>query len=138
MRAKAIIKWILRIIVFIIIAFLLILGIFTYQTEYRIADIADSVSYDGRHELLFQSVGEPDWPFGDSHARLVLKCHGKTVTKFDFDVANDGGILYPDNWSVSWEEKCVKVIIIGEEQPDILYTLSFDGLVHSDSPKYFS
>lgn len=46
---------------------------------------------------MYQSVGEPDWPFGYSHARFVLKHDGSTVTKYKFDVANDGGILHLDS-----------------------------------------
>ncbi len=62
-----------------------------------------------------------------------MKRNGETVTKRKFDVANDGGVLHPENWSVRWEENCVNVIISGEEQADELYTYFFDGTVRYES-----
>lgn len=53
-------------------------------------------------------------------------------------MANDGGVLYAGNWSVSWGENCAEVIISGEEQSDILYILSFDGTVQVSSPEDLS
>ena len=111
----------------------LLVGGLTYVTRYKITDIDASASPNGEYELLFQNVGEPDWPFGYSHARFVLKQGDKTITKYRFDVANDGGTLWADNWDVSWEADCARVIISGEEQPDILYTLYFDGTVRGNS-----
>ena len=129
MKSKKTIKLVCGIAVVILAALLLLIGSFIYVTRYRIADIDTAASDDGQYEVIFQAVGEPDWPFGYSHARIVLKHNGAVITKRKFDVANDGGVLYPDNWSVRWEENCVKVIINGEEQPDELYTYFFDGAV---------
>ena len=110
-------------------AALLLISSYTYVTRYRITDIDSALSADGQYQVLFQAVGEPDFPFGDSHARILLKHGGRTITKYKFDVANDGAILYPDNWRVSWEKNCVKIIISGEEQPDRIYRIFFDGAV---------
>jgi len=79
--------------------------------------------------VVFQSVGEPDFPFGYSHARLVLKNGENTISNYRFDVANDGGTLGQENWSADWEETCVKVTISGEEQSDELIRMYFDGRV---------
>lgn len=133
MKSTKIFKWVCGIATVILAALLLLIGSFTYVTRYRISDIDVAASPDGTHEIVFQAVGEPDWPFGYSHARIVLKHNGETVTKCKFDVANDGGVLHPDNWNVCWEENCVKVIISGEEQPDALYTYFFDGAVQYES-----
>lgn len=79
--------------------------------------------------MLLQNIGEPDWPFGYSHARLVLKHKGKTVTRHKFDVAN-GGILCPGSWSATWQDDCVEVTVSTvstEEQRDVFYSLCFDG-----------
>ena len=129
MKARKIIKRLCGIAAVILAVLLLLIGIFVYDMRYRISDIDAATSPDGKHEIVFQTVGEPDWPFGYSHARIVLKRNGETVTKQKFDVANDGGVLHPENWSVRWEENCVKVIISGEEQPDARYTYFFVGAV---------
>ncbi|MBR3153951.1 MAG: hypothetical protein IKF10_02995 [Lachnospiraceae bacterium] len=129
MKAKKILKWVCGIAAVILAALLLLIGSFIYVTRYKISDIDAATSPDSEHEIVFQAVGEPDWPFGYSHARIVLKRNSETVTTHKFDVANDGGVLHPENWSVRWEENCVKVIISGEEQPDAFYTYYFDGTV---------
>lgn len=116
---------------------LLLIGYFAYVTKYRISEIDTSVSDDGSYEIFFQSIGEPDFPFGASHARLVLKHDGKTVTKYRFDVANDGKTLSPGSWSVSWTQDSVEVTVRGEEQSDAHYTFCFDGrteITQSDTP----
>lgn len=129
MNAKKTIRAVCKIAAGILAALLLLVGGFAYVTSYKITDIDSSVSDDGQYELLFQSVGEPDWPFGSSHARLALRHGSRSVTKYKLDVENDGKVLYADNWRVSWEDNCVKVTISAEEQADILYILFFDGTV---------
>lgn len=104
-----------------------------YATKYKITIIESSVSVNEDYELLFQSVGEADWPFGNSHARLVLKNKGKDIIKYKFVVANDGKNLCSDNWKVTWNDDSVDVLIIGEEQKDTLYSLTFDGDVQIKS-----
>ena len=107
-------------------ALLSLTGSYVYVTKYKITDIDSSVSPDGKYEVLFQSVGDPDWPFGHSHARITLKQDDKTMEQFKLDVANDGGVLHPENWHVSWDDTCVIITISGEEQDDALYTLYYD------------
>lgn len=121
------IKVLLGVTSFILVLLLLSVGSLIYAVRYRVGDIDASVSPDGNYEVLFQSVGEPDWPFGYSHARVLLKSGKRTISKYRFDVANDGMILHPDNWKVKWEEVCVHVTISGEEQDDNRFTLFFDG-----------
>lgn len=106
---------------------LILFGIFEYTAKYKIDVIDSFLSFDGNFELMFQSVGEPDWPFGPSHARFVLKCNGEVLTKYKLDVFNDGKNLCDANWQVLWKDRSVEVLIIGEEQEDVLYSLTFDG-----------
>ena len=92
-------------------ALLFLTGCYVYVTKYKITDIDSSVSPDGKYEVLFQRVGDPDWPFGHSHARITLKQDDKTMEQFKLDVANDGGVLHPENWHVSWDDTCVIITI---------------------------
>lgn len=128
-NGNQIFKWILRTIAILLCIILLAAARFTYVTKYKIGNIDKAISPNGEYEVLYQSVGEPDWPFGASHARLVLKNEGKTVLKQAFDVANDGAILFDDSWQVRWQEDCVRITISGEEQDDEIFTLYFDGRV---------
>ena len=107
----------------------LLFGSFIYKVKYKISDIDSDISVDGSYEIVFQAIGEPDWPFGYSHARLVLKDGNRIISKYRINVANDGGTLSQDNWNVSWQDSCVQIMICGEEQGDELYALYFDGTV---------
>lgn len=137
MKRKNIMKWGCGILAVLSAAALLLIGSFVYITRYRIADIDSSTSNDSQYKVIFQSVGEPDWPFGYSHARIVLKRDNRLITKYKFDVANDGGILLPQNWRVEWLDTCVRIVISGEEQDDMLYTFHFEGTVDAETlPNY--
>lgn len=104
-----------------------LIGSFTYATKYRINPVDSSVSPDGKYELLLQQIGDPEWPFGSTHARLVLKDESGIITKYPFYVLNDGCSVHQDSWKVTWTDTYVKVVISGEEQNDDQYILYFDG-----------
>lgn len=129
MNIKKLLLWLGGILACICVILAVLIGSFIYKTRYKITEIDTSTSPDGRYELHFQAVGEPDFPFGYSHARFELKDSGKTITILLFDVANDGAILFPDNWEVVWEDTDVKATVHGEEQEDREYLLPFDGEV---------
>jgi hypothetical protein len=107
------------------------IGCFTYTTRYRINHVDSSISPDGQYEVLLQQIGDPEWPFGPTHARLVLNGESQKISQYNFVVLNDGGCLIQEDWSVIWEETCVKITISGKEQPDKLITLYFNGKTES-------
>lgn len=104
-------------------------GLLLYNINYKTTDIDVSESPDGTHELHFQQIGEPDWPFGSTHARLTLESNGKTVATCSFDIANDGKNLGPENWEAIWGNNHASATIFGEEQNDFHYNLGFDGKI---------
>lgn len=108
-----------------------LIGSVIYTTKYRVNSVDSSTSQDGKYELLFQQIGEPDWPFGYTHARLVLKDELGTIAKYSFDVRNDGASVHSDSWQVIWKEDSVEVVISGKEQNDEQYILYFDGKTDS-------
>jgi len=130
---KSAVRGIMGIMAAFNIMIVVLAGNFTYTTRYKIHEVAYSTSQDGRYVLLFQQVGDPDWPFGHNHARLVLKDESGTITKYHFDVANDGANVHSDSWQVTWKENCVEVVISGEEQNDNQYILYFNGKIDSIS-----
>ena len=135
MKERIVKKSVVRFILGALIAFSLIIAIiagsFIYVSKYKTNVVASSASPDGQYELLLQQIGEPDWPFGYTHARLVLKDKSKTVAMHSFDVANDGGIIDAENWKVTWKENCVEAVISGEEQNDNQFILYFNGKTDS-------
>ncbi len=129
---KPVVRGLLGILAVINIMIAFSVGIFTYDTKYKIHEVAASTSFDEKYVLLFQQVGDPDWPFGHTHARLVLKSGTESIAKFSFDIANDGGNAHPDMWQVTWKEDRVEAVISGEEQNDNQYILCFDGKTDSN------
>ena len=124
---KPTVRVILGTLAFFNILIMILAGSFTYTTRYKIHDVASYTSPDGKYELVFQQIGDPDWPFGHTHARLVLKDESGTVARYSFDMANDGGVASPEDWKVTWREDCAEAVISGKEQNDNQYILFFDG-----------
>ncbi len=106
-----------------------LIGLFVYETAYKINEIDVSVSPGGEFELYFQQIGDPEWPFGYTHVQLVLKDGEKTIVKRRFNIADDGCNAGSRNWQVSWNETYVSAVISGSEQSDWEYDIYFDGTI---------
>ena len=119
-------------VAFFNILIMILVGSFTYTTRYKIHDIASYTSSDGKYELSFQQVGDADWPFGHTHARLVLKDEAGMIAKYSFDIANDGANASPDLCQVTWKATQVEAVISGEEQNDNQYILYYNGKIDSN------
>ena len=122
----------LEIIVVLGLMLAVLISSVTYTTRYRVNFVDSSTSQDGKYELLFQQIGDPDWPFGYTHARLVLKDELGTIAKYSFDVRNDGAAVHSYSWKVTWKEDSVEAVISGKEQNDEQYILYFDGKTDSN------
>ena len=128
-KRKSELRVILGIMAAIAFVFAYLLGDLIYDTRFKINPVDKSTSPDGTYELSFQQVGDPDWPFGYTHARLVLKNGKRVIIKQTFDIADDGAKATINSWNVDWKDTSVEVIISGTEQEDVLYVLKFDGSV---------
>lgn len=124
-------KYVVIIAGILVMVVLLPLGYVRYKTRYKAEQISTSMSPDGDYELVIYSVGEPDFPFGAAHGRLVLKGKEKTVAYMPFEVANDGARFYDGDLETTWYGDRVEVVVSGSEQRDELMTLCFDGQTSS-------
>ena len=124
-------KYVVIIAGILVMVVLLPLGYVRYKTRYEAEQISESTSPDGDYELVIYSVGEPDFPFGAAHGRLVLKGKEKTVAYMPFEVANDGARFYGGDLETTWYGDRVEVVVSGSEQHDELVTLRFDGQTSS-------
>ncbi len=120
-------KYVVIIAGILVMVVLLPLGYVRYKTRYEAEQISMSTSPDGDYELVIYSVGEPDFPFGAAHGRLVLKGKEKTVAYRSFEVANDGARFYDGDIETTWYIDRVEVVVSGSEQRDELVTLRFNG-----------
>lgn len=107
----------------------LLFGGITYRTTYAKTEIMSVSSTDGQYKLFVYMIGEPDWPFGATHCRFDLMNADKRITRYPFDIHDDGATAHENNFDISWEEDYVMIIVSGSEQKDIFYQLSFDGNV---------
>ena len=112
---------VLVILVIVLLVLFAAFGLFIYKIEY--ARTLIGTYEDGSRQLLVYEIGEPGFPFGNSHCRLALKQDGREVDMIDFSVANDGKRMAPEDFEVLWLAEGVSVIVHGEEQEDRTYVL---------------
>ena len=124
-------KYVVIIVGILVMVVLLPFGYVRYKTRYEAEQISTSTSLDGDYELVIYSVGDPDFPFGAAHGRLVLKGKKKTVAYRSFEVANDGARFHDSNLETTWYGDRVEVVVSGSEQRDELVTLRFNGQTSS-------
>ena len=83
-------------------------------------DVAKVESPDGKYVLIYQQVGDPEWPFGSTDVRLVLKDRdGRKIASVNTFIADDGSAASEMNIkSVEWKEKAVVVVLQASEMDD--------------------
>lgn len=111
----------------IIVIILLFLLLLKYEISWKISNVGREVSPDGRYSVLFQSVGEADWPFGYSHAKVTVYDGKKKIKSFREDIADDGAAFREDNYSVSWMLYGLVITFKGSEQGDREEEIFYDG-----------
>lgn len=111
---KKTVKRILAIVLVVLIAAALVVGSIIYVRDYRKTKVFTSQS--GSSTMTVYMVGEPDFPYGKTDCRLVLRTKGKDTVKEDFSVANDGAVVTEENFSVEWKDNSVRLHVTGSEQ----------------------
>lgn len=124
---KSKIKIVSLIIGIIVGLFLILLGSFWYGTKGRYTDIDTQSSPDERCQLMLQMKGEPEWPFGSTYGRIIVKYDDKIIKKLEFEIADDGAMLRKENWNVVWGVAGARVTLMGSEQEDQVLQILYDG-----------
>lgn len=119
----------------IILPSLLIIGVILIGTfalwwngAFNKLDVRDIVSYEENgYTLIFQQLGEPQWSFGSTDVRLLLKDQqGKVLNKYDTSIQDDGANASEHNIaSVEWLSDKVIVVLQASEMEDKEMTISF-------------
>ena len=120
MRKNKIVLIILSTLFVIVIAFI---GAFVlwWNGAFNKFDVRDIVSYEENgYTLTFQQLGEPQWPFGPTDVRLLLKDQqGKIIKKHDTSISDDGVDAGEHNVaSVEWFDDKVVVVLQASEMED--------------------
>lgn len=103
----------------------LVVGTIIWRTDYAKTKVLTASSDDGQYSLTVCMVGEPDFPYGETHCRAELYKGGEKLTALDFSVQNDGAVVREDNFSVIWEETAVTLLASGTEQEDAAIVLNY-------------
>lgn len=120
MRKNKIVLIILSTLFVIVIAFI---GTFVlwWNGAFNKFDVRDIVSYEeNSYTLTFQQLGEPQWSFGPTDVRLLLKDQqGKIIKKYDTSISDDGVDAGEHNVaSVEWFDDKVVVVLQASEMED--------------------
>lgn len=111
-------------IVFIIICILI--SIFVYITKIRITDVAEFVNEENKYKIIFQAVGEPEWPFGRTRVKVTLvNSNNKKINSFKEYISDDGAVARESNIKVNWHDEYVEIILMGGEQEDDIHQLKY-------------
>lgn len=111
--------------IFIIIIILIL--IFVYITKFRITDVTEFINEKNKYKILFQAVGEPEWPFGRTKVKVtLLNSNNIKIKSFKEYISNDGAIASKYNINVNWYDDYVEVILKGGEQEDDIHILKYN------------
>lgn len=123
---KAIGKILLQIIATIFVFIIIIASIFIYITKYRITDVAEYKNEKNNYKILFQAVGEPEWPFGKTKVKVtLLNSNNKEVESFEEFISDDGATARESNIKINWNYNYVEVFLIGGEQEDSIHKINY-------------
>lgn len=117
------------IVVFIMGACLLIGALFDGTFNFVCPkEIATYNSPDNEFFLIFEQMGEPQWPFGSTDIRLTLKNHdGKIMERVSTQLLDDGANASEHNIeSVSWNDKAVTIVLKASEMEEKEITISYN------------
>lgn len=106
---------------------LILAGSLWYVTECKYTDIDIQVSPDERCKLTLQMKGEPEWPFGSTYGRILVRYDEKMINKINFEIHDDGAMLGKENWNIIWGLAGVQITLLGSEQDDQILQIMYDG-----------
>lgn len=86
----------------------------------RPKEIAIYNSPDGEYFLIFEQMGDPQWPFGSTDVRLTLKNHdNKIIAQVSAQLSDDGANAGEHNIaSIFWNDDAVTVVLRASEMED--------------------
>lgn len=123
----------IALILFVIVTFilpvllgLLIIHMLSIESS-KLTDVGTEISPDGKYRIVFQAVGDADFPFGSSHAKATLYDGNVEILSFNEDIADDGKAFRTKNYSVEWLPCGAVITFMGCEQADHEVAVLYDG-----------
>ena len=99
-------------------------GVFNFLFPHEVATYN---SPDGEYSLLFEQMGDPQWPFGATDVRFTLKTsNGKVIDRVSTQIHDDGANAGEHNISsIFWNDEAVLLILHGSEMQDKEISISY-------------
>lgn len=105
---------------------IILIAIFVYITKIRITDVAEFINEDNKYRVIFQAVGEPEWPFGRTKVKVTLvNSNNKKISSFEEYISDDGAVARECNIKVNWYKDYTEIVLIGAEQEDDIHILKY-------------
>ncbi|MBE6718022.1 MAG: hypothetical protein E7574_02030 [Ruminococcaceae bacterium] len=130
---KKTIKIIAIIIASLVALYLLWLGFFLLSLRgtfdvFNRKEISTYTNPDTHYVVVFEQIGDPDWPFGSTTVQLTLKnSKGKKIDRIETRIANDGKQTTERNVKdVSWKDNEVIITLTAEEMSDYDVVLKYN------------
>lgn len=100
---------------------------FIYVTEFKVTYVSQHVNPINNYTILFQEVGEPEWPFGKTDVKItLLNDKKKKVEAITTYIQNDGAVAGEGNILVEWFENYAEVTLLGSEQEDAVHKIYYN------------
>ena len=129
-KAGKIILIILSIVVALIIgAWLFVGALWSGAFNFMLPEeIATHNSPDGEYSLVFEQMGDPEWPFGPTDVRLTLKNRdGKIIERVSTQLFDDGANASEHNIaSISWNYDAVIIVLRASEMKDKEVSIAYN------------
>lgn len=123
---KKIGKVILGIVMISFVIIIILIAIFMYLTKIKITDVAEFVNEENKYKIIFQAVGEPEWPFGRTKVKVTLvNSNNEKIKSFEEYIQDDGATARKENIEVNWYDNYVEIVLIGGEQEDDIHQLKY-------------
>lgn len=123
---KKIGKVILGIVMISFVIIIILIAIFMYLTKIKITDVAEFVNEENKYKIIFQAVGEPEWPFGRTKVKVTLvNSNNEKIKSFEEYIQDDGVTARKENIEVNWYDNYVEIVLIGGEQEDDIHQLKY-------------
>ena len=105
---------------------IILIAIFMYLTKIKITDVAEFVNEENKYKIIFQAVGEPEWPFGRTKVKVTLvNTNNEKIKSFEEYIQDDGVTARKENIEVNWYDNYVEIVLIGGEQEDDIHQLKY-------------
>ena len=93
----------------------------------KITDVTEFVNEENKYKIIFQAVGEPEWPFGRTKVKVTLvNSYNMKIKSFKEYIRDDGATASKYNIDVNWKDNYVEVILKGSEQKDDIHILKYN------------